>query len=94
MIRSILWPLLLVALPFLLYWGYLTFASRMRADHGGTWDEAPFIWLLSAGVFLMLIVLFIFGDRQGNDPGSIYIPAHSEDGKLIPGKMLPPPEAE
>ena len=91
MIRSMFWPLFLVALPFLLYWGYLTFASRMRAEHGGSWNEAPLIRLLAAGVVLMLIGLFIFGDRQGSAPGSVYIPAHEENGKLVPGKLLPPP---
>lgn len=90
MIRSLLWPLFLVALPFLLYWGYLTFATHMRADHGGSWNEAPFIWLLGAGVALMLTGLFVFGEKGSSEPGSVYVPAHTEDGELIPGKMLPP----
>lgn len=91
MIRSVLWPLFLVALPFLLYWSYLTFAARMRAEHGGSWNEAPLIWLLGAGVALMLLGLFVFGDKQGSSPGSVYIPAHEENGVVIPGKILPPP---
>ncbi len=92
MIRSLLWHAFLVVLPFLLYWGYVLFAKRMRMRSGGTWNETPFVGLLAAGVALMLASLFLLpGD--GAPPGSVYIPAHEENGRLVPGRLIPAPEA-
>ncbi len=54
MIRITLWQLFFLALPFLLYWGFVVFVARRKADSGGIWNEAPITWLLSAGILLMI----------------------------------------
>lgn len=61
MIRITLWQAFFLALPFLLYWGYVVLVAKRKADSGGIWDEAPITWLLSAGILLMIASLAYWG---------------------------------
>ena len=94
MIRQILLALILLATPFALYATYVTFVQKKKAETGGTWDEAPLVWLLSAGVALILISLTFLALNTGSEPGSAYRPARLEDGKLVPGEVIPPSDSQ
>ncbi len=96
MIRTLIWNIFLVASPFLLYWGYISFVAHKKEERGGKWNEAPLALLLITGVALALASLVYLALTSGDDPGSAYRPAQYEDGKLIPGSVIPPsnPEAE
>ena len=93
MTRILLQALLLV-LPLVLYWSYVRFVAEKKEDSKGTWDEAPLTLLLASGVVLVLMSFTYFALTTGVEPGSRYQPAQMKDGELIPGKMIPPEDAD
>ncbi len=94
--RTILWHLLLIVLPFALYWAYVSFVVRKKTESGGKWDEAPFTILLGAGLVLAIGSMVLLGLEDGQDPSSVYEPAQVEDGELKPGgwRRVPQPDAQ
>ena len=84
-----------LAAPTLAYMVYMLTVERRRslAGRGGAqpwWVEAPWLRLVAAGLVLMAAVLAgtaIFG---GDERGSVYVPAHTVDGEVVPGTTVPP----
>ena len=76
-----------LAAPFLLYilWRWLV----TRA--GGTVARIPWLALTLAGVVLAGLTFIGLVLTSGNDPDSVYVPAHMEDGTLVPGHFDPRP---
>lgn len=55
--------------------------------------RTPWFRLISAGVGLVVITLMLsvfFGPK--NPPGSVYQPPRMEDGKVVPGQYVAPPQ--
>jgi hypothetical protein len=82
-------PVILIALPTILYFAY-AFSIRAKAEREGRevydpLDRPPVFWLLLAGVVLCGIVLAIWGLSGGAPPGSTYTPPRMEDGQIVPG---------
>ena len=73
-------PLLL---PTALYLLWLRFAPATGGERG-----VPWLWLAAAGILLAAIVL-VGLVLSGGSPDGVYVPPHVEDGKIIPGQMLP-----
>jgi len=83
MLRPVATEIALFLAPFVLYAIYL-WATRADVLHPDAWSLANLAWLTIAALVLMLgsfIVLAHFGDA----PNSPYVPAHIENGKLVPG---------
>lgn len=84
MIRPILTELLLVIAPFALYALFLL-GTRAGVFHPESWSWRVLGWLTLAAL-LSVIVSFVVLAQFGGEPAlSTYVPAHIENGKLVPG---------
>jgi hypothetical protein len=78
--------------PFVLYALYL-WATRAGVLDQSAWTVPRLAWLVMAALVLMIGSFVVLAQFTGAPPGSVYLPAHVEDGKLVPGETLsqPPP---
>ena len=88
MLKKLLLIVLPLLLPLLLYWIYAALARR-RAAVAGTappprWQEAPWVWIIGAGVALMLAALATFGVTSSVEPGVQLVPPTVIDGEVVP----------
>ncbi len=89
--RILLHYVLPLALPFVAYAVWVALerwrARTAGAGAGPAWREAPWHWLLMAGVVLVGLSFVVLGFLGGAPPGSKYVPPHMEGGELVPGRM-------
>lgn len=90
MIRPVGTELLLFLTPFALYAVFL-WATKADLLHPDSWPVSRIVYLAIAALLLVLGSFFYFAHFTGVQPGSIYIPAHIEDGKFVPGTTRPDP---
>lgn len=86
MIRPLLTELSLFLTPFVVY------ALFLLATRNGVMDPAAWPWrvvggLLIASCLLLLGSFVILAHFSGAARESTYVPAHVEDGKLVPGRI-------
>jgi Family of unknown function (DUF6111) len=84
MIRPVLTELALFLTPFVLYAIFL-WATRAGVLDPKSWTLSRIAWLLMAALVLMVGSFIVLAQWGGAPPGSTYIPAHTEDGKFVPG---------
>ena len=84
MIRPVLTELALFVLPFLVYAIYL-WATRAGVLHPESWPLPTLMWLTIAALLLVAISFIVLAQWGGEPAGSDYIPAHIENGRLVPG---------
>ena len=84
MIRPILTELTLFVAPFVLYALYL-WATREGVLDMSAWSVPRLIWLSITALVLVIISFVLLAQFGGAPPGSTYIPAHMENGRLVPG---------
>ncbi len=77
----------LFAAPFLAF-----LAWRLIAPAGGAIPRSLVIGVL-AGVAVLAGLLITLRVEETAPPGSVYIPAREEDGRIIPGRLAPPADA-
>lgn len=80
--------LVALAIPFVIYFAYRNFLLRHKLEEGEEYSPVPFHRLfVVAGTLavLVFVVSYLFGDK--GHPGT-YVPAHMENGKLVPGKVV------
>ncbi|MGH2356115.1 MAG: DUF6111 family protein [Phyllobacterium sp.] len=83
MLRIVLQYLLPLLLPFLAYVVYAWLVGRPR------WlEDGPWLGLTAAGVGLLAVSLVSWNLLTGTPPGETYVPAHVEDGRLVPGTTI------
>ncbi len=92
MLRSLLTSVLTVALPLLLYVGYVSMMRR-RAQVAGEdylprWDEGPWAWLALAGVGLVLAVLVVVRLSSGVPPDTKLEAPRLIDGEVAPSRVI------
>jgi Family of unknown function (DUF6111) len=83
MIRPIATEIGLFLTPFVVYAAFLL-ATRAGILHPNAWTLSRLAGLVIASLILMIgsfVALVQFGRPP---PGSIYVPAHTEDGKFVP----------
>ena len=85
MIRPILTELALFLTPFVLYALFLA-ATRAGVLDTNSWPWSTLAWLTIAALALVVGSFVVIAQFSGAPPGSTYVPAHLEDGKLVPGK--------
>lgn len=84
MIRPVLTEIGIFLIPFAVYAAFLI-ASRSGLLVQASWP-LHIIAKLALGSLLLVIVSFVLlAQFSGGSPNSTYIPAHIENGKLIPG---------
>ena len=86
MIRIGLTEIALFAAPFVLY-GIFLWATRAGIADAKVWPLSRLIWLAVSAVVLMVGSFVYFADFTGAPPGATYVPAHMENGKLVPGTV-------
>jgi hypothetical protein len=86
MVRFVAFDLIFFLLPFGAYALWL-FATRRTVRNPDDWQVKTLAWLLLAGavLFLGVIVYFIHFDTE--PPGGKYVPAHMENGEIVPGHI-------
>lgn len=93
--RILLTVVLPLVLPTLVYIAYVALveARRVRAAEEGRpapwWATAPWPWLVGIGVLLLGASLGSMALTGGGRPGEVYVPAHMEDGRLVPPSSKP-----
>jgi hypothetical protein len=85
MSRIILEPALLFASPFVVYLIYLALRRTypFAVDH---WTHGAISALTLAGLAVAVAGMLFFGIFAVRHEGA-YVPAHIEDGKLVPGRL-------
>lgn len=85
MIRPVLTEIILFITPFVLYGAFLFF-TRAGVFDVESWPLPRILTLTIAALLLVLGSFLYFAHFSGAPPGSAYVPAHIEDGRLVPGK--------
>ncbi len=90
MIRLIALDIVLFLAPFAAYALYLLFTSR-TVGAPEEWTLKVIGWLGLAGAGLIVVVMLVFIHFDAPAPGGTYVPAHMEDGVLVPGQIVRDP---
>lgn len=84
MMRPVLMELGIFLIPFAIYAAFLI-ANRVDFMVAASWP-AHVVKRLTLAALLLVVVSFILLARfSGAPPDSTYIPAHIENGRLVPG---------
>lgn len=86
MIRPIAIEIALFLTPFALYALFL-WATRAGVLHPDAWSMQRLAWLAITALVLMIASFALVVEFAGAPPNSAYVPAHLENGKLIPGMV-------
>lgn len=89
--RRALYELLLFLLPFALYFLYTRVAPRN--DEGALHHAHPWLWLFVAGLVLVIFGFVWVGVTEGSGSTGAYVPAHQQNGEVVPGHFEEPPSA-
>lgn len=85
--RKFVFHLLPFLLPFVLYAGWVALARRKIAASGGAlavWPRAHVVWLMIAGVGLVIVSFVAVALFTGSEVGGTYVPTRLEDGQIVP----------
>ena len=85
MIRPVFTEFGLFVAPFVLYAIFL-WATRADVLHPDQWRLPTLAWLTLAALSLIVGSFIFFAQFTGAPPHSTYVPAHTEDGKFVPGQ--------
>jgi hypothetical protein len=83
MVRIGFTELVLFLAPFALYALFLA-ATRTGVLEPKSWPVSRLIWLGICAFALVIGSFVYFANYTGAPPGSAYVPAHMENGKLVP----------
>lgn len=86
MVRPILTELALFLAPFALYALFLWATKRGGVVDLANWPLAHVLWLLVAAFLSVIIGIIALAQWGSAPPHSTYVPAHVEDGRLVPGE--------
>jgi hypothetical protein len=84
MIRPILTELALFMTPFVAYAVFL-WATRAGVLDISSWPTRRIIWLSVAALVLVIASFILLAEFSGAPRGTTYVPAHMENGRLVPG---------
>jgi uncharacterized protein DUF6111 len=84
MIRPLLSEIGIFLLPFGVYVLFLL-ATRSAVLAPASWPVQMVARLVLAALVLVIVSLIMLAQFSGGSPNSSYIPAHVENGKLVPG---------
>lgn len=84
MIRPVLIEIALFLAPFAAY-ALFVWATRSGVLHPDAWNMRVIGWLTFVALALMVGSFIVMAQFGGAPPHSEYVPAHIENGKLVPG---------
>ena len=85
MIRPVLTEIGLFLTPFVIYAVFLIL-TRSEVIHADAWTMRRVASLVIASLVLVVGSFFFLAQFSGAPPGSTYVPAHIENGTLVPGR--------
>jgi hypothetical protein len=90
MARYIAIDVVFFLLPFAAYaaWLFFTRGSMRNVDD---WQARTIAYLSIAGAGLLLGAILAFTSFSQAPPSGVYVPAHVEDGRVVPGHIDPAP---
>jgi hypothetical protein len=88
MIRPVLTEVGIFLIPFFVYAAFL-FATRAGLFVPQSWPLQIVMPLTGVALVLMIASLVLLAHFSGAPPGSVYTPAHVENGRLVPGREAP-----
>ncbi len=86
MIRLFSIEVALFLAPFVAY-GLFLWATRKGVLHPDAWPIPILIALTVVALVLTGAGFVVVAEYSGAPPGSTYVPAHMEDGRLVPGTL-------
>jgi Family of unknown function (DUF6111) len=86
MIRPLLIELALFLAPFVAYAIFL-WGTRAGVFKPESWPLRTVSLLTAAALVLVAASFVVFAQINGAPPHSTYVPAHMEDGRLVPGTV-------
>jgi len=84
MIRPVLTELAIFLIPFVAYALFLM-ATRAGVFASSSWPAHLVAKLVLGSLLLVVISFILLAQFSGAPPDSTYVPAHLENGKLVPG---------
>ena len=87
MIRPVFTELALFLAPFVIYAIYLV-ATKSALLKLESWPPKVLATLGICALMLMIGSFVYLSHFSGSPPGSTYVPAHVEDGKFVPGRVV------
>jgi hypothetical protein len=90
MLRFVAFDAIFFLLPFAAYALWLV-VTRRTLTNVGDWEIRTIGYLALAGAVLVIGVLVAFVHLDSDEPGGVYVPAHLENGKIVPGHFERPP---
>lgn len=84
MIRPVLMEIGIFLVPFAIYAAYLI-ANRVDFMIAASWPAHIVVRLSLAALLLVVVSFVLLAHFSGAPPDSTYIPAHIENGRLVPG---------
>ena len=84
MIRPVLTELAIFLIPFVAYALFLL-ATRAGVFASSSWPAHLIAKLVLGSLLLVIISFVLLAHFSGAPPDSTYVPAHIENGKLVPG---------
>ena len=84
MIRPVLTEVAIFLIPFAAYAVFLI-ATRSGVLVASSWPAHLVAKLVLGSLLLVVISFILLAQFSGASPDSTYIPAHIENGKLVPG---------
>ena len=84
MIRPVLTELAIFLIPFVAYALFLM-ATRAGVFASSSWPVHLVAKLVLGSLLLVIISFVLLAHFSGAPPDSTYIPAHIENGRLVPG---------
>ena len=84
MIRPILTEIAIFLIPFAVYAAFLL-ATRSGLLVQSSWPMHVIAKLAIGALLLVVVSFLLLAEFGGAPPDSTYVPAHIEDGRLVPG---------
>lgn len=84
MIRPVLTEVGIFLIPFAVYAIFLI-ATRSELLAKTSWPLPVLGWLTAMALLLVVGSFVLLAQFSGAPPGSTYVPAHIENGRLVPG---------
>lgn len=87
MLRGLLFHIIPLLIPFVVYALYLYFSRRAGGEK--TWQGKSVAITTLIGLTLMAISLLVLGGVREEQVEGVYVPPRFEDGKIIEPKIIP-----
>ena len=88
MIRPVLTEIGIFLIPFAVYAVFLI-ATRSGVFAQASWPLHMVAKLVIGSLLLVIVSFFLLAEYSGAPPESVYVPAHMDHGKLVPGVEKP-----